>query len=238
MSEQKATVLFDQALNLEFSEPLEALELLKQVVRDYPGTLTVNNYVLDSIIRIAVSNALWDEAIEGCNVAQSLKPEFKASYSLEAEACRLDKMGKRVEATEIRYKKDTLFGEWFGTVRDYGTKFAQLGANDEAWGLYNKAIVLSVKDNQSPHTVREAMAALLLSENKPIQAAELILLGIEEAEKYAKKGMPKSLSSFLRKNLRVLGIKDAVRAEELVNECKTRGKDKAVQLLYTFLGKN
>ena len=126
---------------------------------------------------------------------------------MEAEACRLDKTGKSIEATEIRYKKDTLFGEWFGTVRDYGTKFAQLGANDRAWGLYNKAIVLAAKDNQSPHTVREAMATLLLSENKPTQAAELILVGIEEAEKYSKKGAPKSLTSFLKKILRVLGIK-------------------------------
>lgn len=238
ISERKATALFDQALDLEFSEPLRALNLLKQAVRDYPQTLTVNNYVLDSIIRIAISNNLWDEAIEVCNLAQKLKPEYRDSYSLEAEACRLDKEGKRIEATEIRYKKDTFFGEWFGTVRNYGNKFAQLGDNDKAWAFYNKAVILAAKDNQSSHTVREAMAALLLSENESIQAAELILVGIEDAEKYSKKGAPKSLSTFLRKILRQLGIKDSRKAEELVIEYKIHGKDEAMRLLNTFLGEN
>ena len=51
MSELKATALFDQAVNLEFSEPLKALELLNKAVREYPETITVNNYVLDSIIQ-------------------------------------------------------------------------------------------------------------------------------------------------------------------------------------------
>jgi len=226
-----AFALYEKALNIQFSTPKKALDLLWEAAQKYPNTLTVHNYVLDMLISIAQQNHFWDDAIRACSLAQQLKPDYQESYALEAEACQLDKDGKFIGALDKRFRKDTRYGKWFGTVRDYGNKFADLGAHDRAWKLYNEAIVIAVQDGTSPHTVRVSMANLLLKENNPIAAIEQLLVGICEAEQFAKKGAPKSLITSLRKALKIANLNSSELTDKLVDRCKSKGQTEALALL-------
>jgi len=228
--DDSAYKLFERASNIQFSAPREALDILWEAVKLYPNTSTVTNYVLDSIIRIAEINKYWDEAIEACSIAQRLKHDYRKSYELESQACYLDKEGKRIEALEVRLKKETLHGKWYGTYRDFGDQFVNLGANDRAWRLYNEATTLAVKNGISPHTVRQSMANLLISEGKPNAAVEMLIIGISEAEQLNKKGVPKSLITALRKSLKAAGVKDLSFANELAGICEAKGQDQAISI--------
>lgn len=227
--EDEATRKYEEAMGYEYSEPERALSILRQAVSDYPQTLTVNNHVLDSIITIAISIKNWDYAIDACKIAEKLKPAYKESYKLEREACKLEKEGKIIEATEIRLKKDSLHGEWYKSLRVYGDKFAELGAHDRAWGLYNQAVRVAVSEGDSPHTIRVSMAKLLIKENKPKQAGHMIITGIDESNRYSKKGVPKSLVNFLNKIMKSMGIKDRKKAEDVAHLSKTKGFKIAIQ---------
>lgn len=186
-------------------------------------------------------NGFWDEAIEACALAQKLKPEHQEAYVLEARACGLDKEGKHVEATELRFVKETLHGKWYGTLRYFGERFAELGAHDRAWSLYNEAAGLAVKEGHSPHSVRQKMAKLLLKEGKPHTAVEILVDGICEAEQFAD-SLPKALVSDLRKMLKASGINLRLKrfhglVDEIIAACKTKGRQTAIGIFYDHLEK-
>ncbi|NJN99993.1 MAG: hypothetical protein HC875_40730, partial [Anaerolineales bacterium] len=210
--------------------PLTSINLLKQVIEKFPDTWTAANLVLDDIIDIATSNKLWDEAIEACIKAESVKPSYKQSYMLQAEACRLFKAGKELQAIEVLFKKDTLHGKWSGTICSYGDKFARLGARDKAWQLYNEAVGLAVKEGKSPHSIRESMATFLIEEKKLGQAVEILIYGASEALPLIKKGeLPKSYISSLKKALKIAGIINIGELlEEILIDCRNLTPEIAV----------
>lgn len=212
-------------------DPRKALDLLWTVARTYPDTSTVTNYVLNDLISKARLAASWDEAIEACVLAQKLRPDLRESYAIQAQAFQLDKEGWHVEATEVRLKGAS---GWYGDLRRFGDEFARLGAHDRAWRVYNQAAEAAVKDGQSPHSVRQAMAKLLLQEDTPDGAVEVILTGIYEAQKMTGK-VPKSLLTDLRKALRVAGFNLRAEqyrglADEIASVCTEKGKRHALKL--------
>ena len=191
--ENEAADLRVKALESAYSEPEKGLKALWQIVRRYPDTWTAKNLVADDIIDVARVNQLWDEVISACAQAKELKPDYAKSYSLEAEAALLMKQGRQIEALEIYLKQETLHGTWFGTLRNFGIKFAELGAHDRAWALFNQAVVCAANEGKSPDSVRQPMARLLIKEGRTASAVEMLLVGYWEAYKLEKKGAPKSM---------------------------------------------
>jgi len=226
--EDDAQLLRNRAMEVQFSDPGESLRILKEVIHKYPDTSTVTDNAVADIVSVCVVNRMWDEAIASCAIAQTIRPDHAEHYQLEADACRLMKEGREVEATELRLRKDTLYGQWFGTIRDYGDKFHTLGANDRAWRLYNEAARLAVSQRESPHTVRESMARFLLDENKPATAAEILITGMCEASRWAKRGIPKSLITLLKKALRLCRITDTPTFDTILEACKSDRHDQAI----------
>lgn len=228
---ENAFQLRQEAMWIQTEDPRMALDLLWAVAKKYPNSSTVRDYVVDDLIMTARLGAFWDDAIEACAVAQKAKPSFREHYVLEAQAFQLDKEGRHVEATEVRLKGS---GGWYGDLRYFGDEFARLGAHDRAWRVYNQAAEAAVKDRQSPHSVRQAMAKLLLKEDKPDRAVEMIITGIYEAQKVTGK-VPKSLLTDLRKALRAAGFNLRAEqyrglADEIASVCTEKGKRHALKL--------
>jgi tetratricopeptide (TPR) repeat protein len=241
--EKSAETLRDKAVNIERKDPRAAIGLLITAIKKYPKTWTVVNLVLDDVIRIGTTNGFWDEAIFACQKAQILKKEYKKSYVIEERACRLEKNGDFYEATLLRYKRALEPGPFYEgkrkdfvplytDLRRFGEKFAELNANDTAWRVYNEAATSAARIGQSPHTVRQAMAKLLLKENKPINAVEILISGMCEANKWAKKGIPKSLIADLKRAIKASGIEDNNLAEEIAKVCKSKGRNSAIDMFY------
>ena len=198
----------------------------------------VANLILDDALRIAKADGFWDEAMAACKRIQRIKPEYGKYYAAESRACRVDKKGKSIEATKERVARDRRPGpgftgsrkDWspcYGALRHYADVFASLGA----WRLYNEAVVAPVRIGQSPHTTRQAMAKLMLKENRPDQAVEVLITGICEAEKWAEKRPPKSIKTEPRRALRASGLNEDGLAEEIVSACKEQGERYARHLL-------
>lgn len=231
--DDRARELRDKAMDLEYSDPEKALEILKQAARRYPKTLTVGNLVVDDIIRIAVALGNYDDAIEACKLGEKAKdghPDYQEDYRTEAQALRLEKDQRYVEATEIRFQKSNKYLETWGSYWTYGDKFADLGEHDRAWKLYSDAVRMAVKEGQSPHNVRVSMANLLLKEGKTQQAGKMIITGIDEANRFSKTSVPKKMVTQLNKILKSLGVKDKSKAIEISELCKAQGHKKAIEL--------
>ncbi len=158
----------------------------------------------------------------------SLKEEVESEY--------LDSVGKHVEAAEIRYQRALKsFGKSSLVMMSHGRDFMRIGANKRAWELFAEGIKLSEANHESPHHIREAMADLLLSENKIEQATGFLMLGIEEAEKLNQKGAPKSILNSLKKTVKLLGVKDKSSLDEIIATCKSQGAKKSFELLKSIL---
>jgi uncharacterized protein with von Willebrand factor type A (vWA) domain len=235
-NDDKANELRGKAMQVQSTNPRKALDLLVAITEEYSDTWTVANLVLDDIIGIARSNAFWDEAIEACSLAQNLKPSYREDYALEQQACQLDQQGDHLAATEVRLRKDTRRGKWSGTLGHYGDQFAQLGEHDKAWRLYNEAAILAIKEGRGSHSVRQKMAELLLKEDKPRTAVELLITGVHEAEQFGGK-IPSTLVRALKKALRASGFNlrsAAFRglADDLITICRTEGERPAADRFY------
>jgi hypothetical protein len=226
--EDDAHRLRTRAMEIQSSDPRESLRLLMEVIHKYPDTLEVTNLVVSDIVSVCVNSRMWDEAIASCAIAQTIRPDSAEYYQLEADACRLMKEGREVQATELRLRHDTLSGQWFGTIREYGDKFHALGANDRAWQLYIDATRLAVSQQQSPHTVRESMARMLLDENKPATAVETLITGMCEASRWAKKGIPKSMIALLKRSLRLCRMTETPTFDAILDACKSDKHDQAI----------
>lgn len=213
------------------TDPRKGLDLLWELVSKYPNTHTVQNLALDDIIQHSELHGFWDDAVESCLVAARLKPGYADQYRAKAQACRLSGEGRYVEALEVRFKAETKNHIWHGSVHRFADEFAHLGARDRAWELYNSAIALAVVDGDSPHRIRQSMANLLLKENKPSTAVEILIEGVCEAEQLAPAGAPKSMTTSIRKGLRAAGLKERGLAQKIVSACKAEGKERAVQIL-------
>ena len=234
--EKKAERLRERALQVSDSEPRKALDLLVEATRKYPHTRVVTNTVVNDIIDIAEPNGFWDEAIAACVLAQKSKPDYRQDYALLERAFRLDKEGCHVEATEARLEQANQRVVWFGTLRYYGDKFTELGAHDRAWRLYNQAVVMALREKESPHMVRQSMARLLLKENRPGGAVEMMIAGICEIQELEDR-VPQTLVTDLRKALRATGFnlrKARFRgvADEIVTACKNEGQRYAIELFH------
>lgn len=227
--EDRAQRLRDEAMLVQTSEPRRALDLLWTAVQQYPRTSTVRDRIIDDIIATARYAGFWDDATRACALAERVKPDFREHYSAEAKACMLDKEGRHIDATEVRLIKAS---GWYGDLLRFGDEFARLGAHDRAWRVYNQAIAVASKDGVSPHTVRQAMARLLLKEEKPGRAVEVLISGISEAHMIKGK-VPKNLAVDLRKALRAAGFD--LRSEqfcgidqEIIRVCETDGLRQAL----------
>jgi hypothetical protein len=162
----KADKLHAKTQEYEYSDPLKAIQLLKEIVRDYKDSYTVSNYVISDILRISISNQYWDEAIGICMIAQELYPDMKKWYAMEIKACQLEQKNKFIEAIEVRFEQDSMRGKYSYFNRVYGDKLLKLGAHDKAWKLYNDGIILASKERISSHQIRQSMAKLLFKEKK------------------------------------------------------------------------
>ena len=178
---------------------------------------------------IATKN--WDLAIITCKKAIIHIPEDKKYWELDLEACNLSKNNKPYEALEIWLKRYTLNYRDSYTLHSYANKFAEIGAHDRAWGLYNEATGLAWSEGRSLHLIRESMADLLFKENKPFSAAENLIIGIEEAEKLNNNGTPKSTMTKLKKALKMAGFSEPLLADQLYMICKKQGHEKAIAYL-------
>jgi hypothetical protein len=227
--DDEAFQLRQRAMELQSSDPKEALRILKDIIARYPRTRTVTDLVVDDIITVCTANRMWVQAVEACQTAQTIRPDNAPSYALEAKACRLDQEGRAVDATEARLEKDTLHGRWFGTLRTYGDLFASLGANDRAWALYHEAVSLALAERKSPHATRESMASLLLTEGKPDQAAETLIEGVCEATRFSRTGAPKSLTASLKRSLEACGIPDQAIFTTILKQCESTSAEKATE---------
>ena len=234
-SEDLAQELCDKSWQCEQSDPQKAISILKEAIRKYPKTFTVHNYVVPSILRISVSNKLWDEAFEICDIALRLYPDESEWWHLEKSACKLENDDREIDALEIRLIQANLVGEYSLTFQRFGDKYLVLGLKDKAWELYNKAILLSAKEGRSPHQIRVSMAKLLQREDKNKQALEMLLFGIEEAEKYNKKGTPKALLLELKRGLTKSGIIDPTFADRLYILCTKNKRTEAIDMLLSTL---
>jgi len=235
-NDDKANELREKAMQMQSTNPREALDLLIAITEKYTDTWTVANLVLDDIIGIARSNAFWNEAIAACSLAQSLKPGYREDYALEQEACQLDQMGNHLAATEVRLRKDTRRGKWSGTLSYYADLFVHLEDHDRAWSLLDEAALLAIKEGRGSHSVRQKMADLLLKEGKSRTAVELLMTGVSEAERFGGK-IPNTLVTALRKALRASGFNlrsTAFRglADELITICRTESKQSAIDRFY------
>lgn len=216
---ERVNVLIREALDHEFTDPRLAIEKLWEVVNSFPSDTAVLSVALDALIRISAFNKEWDEAIKACRLAQQSRPEYRKAYSLEEQACVLEKEGKVIEATEVRLKIATLHGKWYGDIREFGDRFAALGKHDRAWRLYNEAVNLAVEQGYSPHSIRQSMAKLLQKEGKFNQAVETLLIGVYEAGQFSKRGVPKSLVKDLCRAFRMAGVKDKKQIDPIISLC-------------------
>jgi tetratricopeptide (TPR) repeat protein len=230
-NENKVIEIIHEADKFERSDPKKALQILREAVNKYKSTFSVHNYVIPSIFRICVTNQYWDDAIDTCKVARVLYPDESEYWQLDMESCEYKKKGEPIKALETSLKRDSLRGKFSYVFHHYGSEFAKLGARDRAWQLYNQAILLTATEKTSPHLIRESMADFLLAENKPFSAAEILIFGINEAEKYNKNGTPKTTISKLSKSLKKAGLKDPDLPNKLFEICKKQGKQKALDYL-------
>ena len=245
MSDNKANDIRHQALAIEHSNPRKAINLLVEAIKLYRDTWTVANVILDDVIRIGQANGYWDETIFACKMAQELKPEYRKSYSVtEKESCLL-KDGRPAEALETRLAYDIAdfkarkIGFLSPQLHRYGDRFTELGLHDRAWQLYNEAVAQAVAEKLSPHPIRQSMARLLLKENKPQSAVELLIAGICEATRFNTE-IPNPLVKDLRKalntsglNLRLKSLRDL--PEEIIAACKTKGEQSAIEVYHKCL---
>jgi tetratricopeptide (TPR) repeat protein len=242
--EEIAEKLRNQALEIQGTNPQGALILLQNVMREYKDTYTVINLVCDDVIQLAKHLKQYDEAIEACHESIELRPDYRESFLDEIKACHLDKQGKQIEATDVRLASARKPGPFFvgnpieyypyyTTLRYFADIYANLGAHDKAWSLYNEAVINAVRDGQSPHSIRQSMASLLIDENKILQAIEILLVGIYEANKW-KKVVPKAIISDLNKALKVVGITEKGFAQELTDSVLVNGHEKTFQRIRDY----
>jgi hypothetical protein len=71
------------------------------------------------------------------------------------------------------------------------------------------------------------MAKLLLKEVKANDAVEILITGIDEANRLYKRGVPKALTKDLRNALKVAGFPVRGLAEEITSVCIDKGPDAA-----------
>jgi hypothetical protein len=102
-----------------------------------------------------------NEAINIRIEASKLHPDGWEWWQFKSQACKLEQNGLLVEATETRFKPDTLTGEYCYAYLHYGDRFFQLNKHDRAWQLCNKTILLAAKEKSNPHTARTSMVRLL-----------------------------------------------------------------------------
>lgn len=154
----------------------------------------------------------------------------------ETEADYLEYKGKYVEAAEIRYKMALQsFGEYPTIALSHGIIFAKLGEKKRAWEIFVEGVQFAVNKKESPHQIREAMADFFIQEGETKQAAGILLLGIQEAENFNRKGVPKSILNSFKKTVKSLGLKEQAKLDEIINVCKIKGAKNAFELLGTFL---
>jgi len=154
----------------------------------------------------------------------------------ESESDYLDSIGKNLEAAEIRYKMALrLFGKYPTIAISHASDFAKIGARKRAWEIFTEGLQFAANNKESPHQIRGAMADLLFSEGKLKEATGFLLLGIEEAEKFYPQGTPKFLLISLKKTIKLLGVKEKTKFEEIITMCKSHGAKKSFELLNSFL---
>ncbi len=231
--ETKATQLRLKALMLERTNPGEGLAKLKQVVKGFPKSSTVGHLVLDDIIRIAPESGSWRDAIEACARGQKLRPDRADDFAAEAEACELDKQGKHIEATEVRLKSATRQGERGTILRQYGDAFARLGAGDRAGELYKRGLELTAQEQAPTHAFRQRMADLLIEEEKPREAVEMLITGVRESADQSDE-IPRVLVVAMRKCLKAIGFdKESGERNELADDlvalCRDKGEKQALE---------
>jgi len=226
----RATHLRNEAVRLEKEDPDQAINLLLEAINQYPQTWTVENLALDDLIRIATRHERWDEAIFAAQTAQRLD-RFPESYAVTEKATKLRREGEPVKALDLEC------AHGHGSSRYFANEYAKLNERDKAWKCYNDALGEGLKENT--HTTMREMANFLLKENKPNQAAEILIDAIEMAEKFNNTGAPKNLTTDLRKVLKAAGISDSKMrvqlADEITAECKKNGSQHAKRLFRNHL---
>lgn len=227
------------ALEKIFDNPRQALVELTNTTNRFGDTWIVRNYVLDDIIELGKKLGSWDEAIQACRTAKKLKPSYREAYTAKEEEILLLKEGKPIEALRLRLAHErkrideTGTGYIWPTLHRFGNEFAKLGSHDEAWRLYNEAVIAAAVDGVSPHPICQSMADLLLNENKPNAAVEILITAICEADQYDR--VTTTLINDFRKALRAAGFnlrKKRFRSlpDEILQACTDKGRDTAVNL--------
>lgn len=234
--EDRLLEMRNEAMGNQLAEPRETLERLKSIVDKHQDTLTVRNYVIPDIIGIAQTNEWWDEAAETAELATTLKPQYRESYEMEAHAFRLHNEGEHYEALEVLFAASGLHRS--PRYREFANRFAEIGAHDRAWTLFNEAIGEAYEEGWRTHTIRFGMTELLLKEGKPDAAVEMMITTIHEAE-LIHGDSPKVAERHLRKALRAAGFNLRLKKHRklpgrLIETCKLEGERAAVDLFYAW----
>lgn len=205
--DDRAMALRSEAIELEDSDPAKAVQIYLRIADEYPDTWTFHNLVLDDMTRLAEANGRWwEETIKAIEVGINHRPSDV--HETRLRRARLKSEGKYFEALESEFENVVSRVDDANTYWGYGRQFAQLDdprAHDRAWGLYNKAVGLSAKEGRSPHSIRRDMAAMLMDEDKPSNAVQMLILSISEAKMFGE-SWPKVLERELRKAMRADGI--------------------------------
>jgi hypothetical protein len=117
------------------NKPKQALNLLMQIAERNPDSWTVQNLILDDIIRIGKQYGYWDEAITACRKrAEEWRFDTRQyeHFVTEEQACILDKDGRYVEATELRANYERQWGSDSRTLLVHAQRFLELEARDKA----------------------------------------------------------------------------------------------------------
>lgn len=236
--EDEVMEMISAARDIEDDEPRRAIDKLRAIAEKYPDPGAT--WVPDEIIRIAEANEWWEEAAQAAERGAELKPSYREDYAASARAYRLREEGKDYEALEVLLEQRGARAPV--TARGYryfAGEFAKIGAHDRAWRLYNQAIGKAGANKGVTHRIRRDMTDLLLKEDRPNQAVEMMITAFHEVGLLMDEDPPKVVEKYLRKALRAAGFNLHLQEhrdlpDRLIETCRSQGREAAIELFYAW----
>lgn len=149
-----------------------------------------------------------EEAFEYLNRAVATDPLIRG---VEKKLKKLSKSLGRKPALDTEAKlrilaeKQREAKEWWAK-RDLANEYAKIGFRDEAWALFNEAIILRAQSGGPGDTIYPRMARMLEKEGKYRNALFHYVLGSNELRRFGTGEVPKYVAEGISRCLRKLGL--------------------------------
>lgn len=163
------------------------------------------------------------EALEYFQKAISANPLISGVKSKLQKLSK--KLGVEVKSTEkevlnILQEKEKTANEWWAK-RDLANEYVKIKQYDQAWRLFNEAILLRAKEGMPCDTIYPSRAKMLEKENRYKDALfqyllayrELLRVGGSEPPKYVSQGIDRCLTKSGIKNLSHIDLYELVKKE-------------------------